>query len=63
MTPKLLMIAMTLTPIMLMIVVKTTSSTASTTAFLAPSGVLYEPMSFVPPTISNAPEICGRITW
>ena len=62
-TPKLLIRAMVLTPTMLMTVVNTTSPAASSSAFLAPSGVDTRPMSAWPPMISNADEICGATTW
>lgn len=62
-TPKLLIRAMTLTPTMLMMVVNTTRTAASSSAFLAPPGVATWPMSALVPMISNAAEICGATTW
>jgi hypothetical protein len=62
-TPKLLIRAIVLTPTMLITVVNTTSTPASSSAFLAPSGVATCPMSDLPPMISNAEEICGATTW
>ena len=63
MTPKLLIRAISLTPIMLMMVVKTTRPAASSRAFLAPSGVATWPMSAGPPMNSKNDEICGSTTW
>ena len=54
---------MVLTPTMLMMVVKTTRTEASSSAFLAPSGVATWPMSAGPPMISNLDEISGATTW
>ena len=62
-TPKLLIRAISLTPIMLMMVVKTTRPAASSSAFLAPSGVVARPMSAGPPMNSKNAEICGSTTW
>ena len=62
-TPKLLIRAIVLTPTMLMTVVNTTRPAASSSAFLAPSGVDTRPMSAGPPMIWNADEICGATTW
>ena len=63
MTPKLLIRAISLTPIMLMMVVKTTSIEASSSAFFAPAGVATWPMSAGPPMNSKKAEICGSTTW
>ena len=54
---------MVLTPTMLITVVNTTRPAASSSAFLAPSGVDTRPMSAGPPMIWNADEICGATTW
>ena len=62
-TPKLLIRAISLTPIMLMMVVNTTRPAASSRAFLAPPGVATWPMSDLLPMISKAAEICGATTW
>src|SRR5437588_6992079 len=48
---------------MLTTVVNTIRPTASSTAFLAPPGVLTTPTSEGPPTNWKRSEICGRITW
>src|ERR1700690_1797793 len=60
MTPKLLIRAITLTPIMLMMVVNTTRPAASSRAFLAPPGVATSPMSALVPMISKAAEKGGE---
>ena len=63
MTPMLLMMAISRTPMQFTIVVNTTSPTPRMTAFFAPPGVEYRPASAGVPAISKAVEICGRITW
>ena len=62
-TPKLLIFAISLTPMMLMIVANTTSPSARMMAFCAPPGVDVRPASSVPPTSWNAVETCGRMIW
>ncbi len=62
-TPKLLIRAIVLTPTMLITVVNTTRPAASSSAFLAPSGVDTRPTSDGPPMISNADVICGATIW
>lgn len=63
MTPMLLRMDMSRTPMQFTMVVNTTSPTPRMTAFFAPPGVEYRPASAEVPAISKAVEICGRITW
>jgi hypothetical protein len=62
-TPKLLIFAISLTPMTFTIVANTTSTRASRMAFCAPPGVDVSPASASLPTSWNAVETCGRMIW